>query len=386
MGALSATTAPRMAGRERATRGRVGWQKAVWGAIAIAICAGTALAAGAFGGGGAHALTLYQRTMAVAGEYRCPVCAGESVAVSDAPEAVEIKGLVQQWLAEGRSQAQIRAYLVKDYGTSILERPPASGVSVLVWALPGVAVAAGLIGLGFGFARWRRANPVPANHVPANPEWADPEWADLGSMGAGDRPVVQQQVLFELEPPGALQASGRPGPELSSGARTRMPARRLSGRVSLAAGMALVLLAAVLWLVDRSATPRLPGDTITGGQDGTSAALQQASALATTDPAAALVVYDEVLASQPDQPEALTDEGWIYAEGGFVDQAMARLDRAEKMDPTYDAAHFYRGLVLLDEHHPGPAAAELKWYLGHGPASTLVAAAHAALEQAEAKA
>jgi tetratricopeptide (TPR) repeat protein len=150
--------------------------------------------------------------------------------------------------------------------------------------------------------------------------------------------------------------------------------------------MALVLLAAVLWLVDRSAAPRLPGDTITGGQNGTSAALQQASALATTDPAAALAVYDEVLATQPDQPEALTDEGWIYAEGGLVDQAMARLDKAEKVDPSYDAAHFYRALVLLDERRPGPAAAELKWYLGHGPASTLVAAAHAALEQAEAKA
>jgi cytochrome c-type biogenesis protein CcmH len=393
MGALSATTAPRMAGGERTKSGRVGWQGAVWGAIAVAVCAGVALAAGVFGGGGAHPVSLYQRTMAVAGEYRCPVCAGESVAASDAPEAVEIKGLVQQWLADGRSQAQIRSYLVRDYGTSILERPPTSGVSVLVWALPGVAVAAGLIGLGFGFARWRRANPVPAdlaNPVPA--DLANPVPADLADPDAEDVAVVQQQVLFELEPVGAPEASGRLGAfRRPSGARVRMPARRMParrmpGRVSLAAGMALVLLAAVLWLVDRSAAPRLPGDTITGGQNGTSAALQQASALATTDPAAALAVYDEVLATQPDQPEALTDEGWIYAEGGLVDQAMARLDKAEKVDPSYDAAHFYRALVLLDERRPGPAAAELKWYLGHGPASTLVAAAHAALEQAEAKA
>ena len=390
MGALSATTAPRMAGGERTKSGRVGWQGAVWGAIAVAVCAGVALAAGVFGGGGAHPVSLYQRTMAVAGEYRCPVCAGESVAASDAPEAGEIKGLVQQWLADGRSQAQIRSYLVRDYGTSILERPPTSGVSVLVWALPGVAVAAGLIGLGFGFARWRRANPVPA-------DLANPVPADLADPDAEDVAVVQQQVLFELEPVGAPEASGRLGAfRRPSGARVRMPARRMParrmparrmpGRVSLAAGMALVLLAAVLWLVDRSAAPRLPGDTITGGQNGTSAALQQASALATTDPAAALAVYDEVLATQPDQPEALTDEGWIYAEGGLVDQAMARLDKAEKVDPSYDAAHFYRALVLLDERRPGPAAAELKWYLGHGPASTLVDAAHAALEQAEAKA
>jgi hypothetical protein len=44
-------------------------------------------------------------------------------------------------------------------------------------------------------------------------------------------------------------------------------------------------------------------------------------------------------------------------------------------------------LVLLDdEDRPGPAAAELKWYLGHGPATALVVAARAALAQAEAKA
>ncbi|MGP8209289.1 MAG: cytochrome c-type biogenesis protein CcmH [Acidimicrobiales bacterium] len=387
MGALSVPTAPRMAGGERAKSGGFGWQGAVWGAIAVAVCAGVAFAAGVFGGGGAHPLSLYQRTMAVAGEYRCPVCAGESVAASDAPEAVEIKGLVQQWLAEGRSQAQIRSYLVKDYGTSILETPPTSGVSVLVWALPGAAVAAGLIGLGFGFARWRRAGLAPAGPVPAGPAPAGPAPDGLADPDAGEVAVAQQQVLFALEPAGAPAPSGRLGAaHRSSGARTRRSPRRLPGRVSLAAGLALVLLAGALWLVDRSATPRLPGDTITGGQDGTSAALQQASALATTDPAAALAVYDEVLAAQPDQPEALTDEGWIYAEGGFVDQAMARLDRAEEVDPSYDAAHFYRALVLLDEHRPGPAVAELKWYLGHGPASTLVAAARAALGQAEAKA
>jgi len=145
-------------------------------------------------------------------------------------------------------------------------------------------------------------------------------------------------------------------------------------------------LAAALWLVDRSVAPRLPGETLTGGPNGTSAQLQQAAALAATDPAAALAVLDEVLASQPDQPEALTDEGWIYAQGGFVVQAMARLAKAERVDPSYDAAHLYRGLVLLgSEGRPGPAAAELKWYLGHGPAPALVAVARAALVRAEGK-
>jgi len=101
--------------------------------------------------------SLYQRTLQVAGEYRCPVCAGESVAASQAPEAVEIRQLVEHWLQQGDSQATIRSFLVHDYGLSILERPPASGVSVLVWALPVVAAALAITGLSLGFVRWRRA-------------------------------------------------------------------------------------------------------------------------------------------------------------------------------------------------------------------------------------
>jgi cytochrome c-type biogenesis protein CcmH len=340
--------------------GRARWRNAIWAAVVVAMGAGLALGAGALGGGAAKPPSLYQRALAVTGEYRCPVCAGESVAASDAPAALEIKALVQRWLGEGLSPAEIRSYLVKDYGPSVLERPPTSGVSVLVWALPGVAAAAGVFGLGFGFARWRRANAVvglPAGGLPAG-------------LGPEEGPG-----------PGLVR-----GPEDSPVTRAMKPAPALAWRLALAAGLALVVVAASLWAVDRAASPRLPGSTATGGPEGASAELQQASALAATDPAAALAVYDAVLSIQPDQPEALTDEGWIYAQGGFVDQAMAKLGKAEEVDPAYAPAHFYRALVLLDdENDPGPAVAELKWFLAHGPAPALVAAAKAALAVAEAK-
>ena len=60
--------------------------------------------------------------------------------VSNAAEAVEMRSLIQGWLKKGDSQAQIRHYpACTDYGTSILEKPPASGLNALVWALPAVA-------------------------------------------------------------------------------------------------------------------------------------------------------------------------------------------------------------------------------------------------------
>ena len=137
---------------------------AVWAVVAIVAGLSLAVGSGAFSGGHAKAATLYQRTMQVAGEYRCPVCAGESVATSDAAEAVEIRGLIQGWLAEGRSQVQIRSYLVDDYGPSILEKPPASGIGVLIWVLPVVFGAtvrprarACLCSLATCWSCWRRA-------------------------------------------------------------------------------------------------------------------------------------------------------------------------------------------------------------------------------------
>jgi len=141
-----------------------------------------------------------------------------------------------------------------------------------------------------------------------------------------------------------------------------------------------MVLAGALWLVDRSASARLPGGTVTGSVTGIGAELAQASALATSDPAAALAIYDTVLASDPEQPVALTAEGWIYADAGFVAKGIGLLAKAEAYDPSYGLAHFYRGMALLDyERRPAAAVAELKWYLGHSPAPSLEAVAREAL-------
>ena len=124
------------------------WRRAApWAVVAVVAGLALAIGAGAFGAGRSKPPSLYQRTLAVAGQYRCPVCASESAAVSDAAEAVEIRSLIEGWLKKGDSQAQIRGFLVSDYGTSILEKPPATGLNILVWP------AGGGRGLGSGRAR-----------------------------------------------------------------------------------------------------------------------------------------------------------------------------------------------------------------------------------------
>ena len=354
---------------------------ALWAAVVVVAGLALAVGAGAFSPGHGQPVSLYQRTLEVAGQYRCPVCASESAAVSDAAEAVEIRSLIQGWLKKGDSQAQIRRFLVSDYGTSILEKPPASGLNTLVWALPAVAAALGILGLGFGFARWRRANtgPMAAADEPvlADLGGADLAGADLaGASFSASAPV--QERLFDVSDDELAPLEPQPdGP--------KFPARPLYRRIAPGLGAVLIVLAGALWLVDRSSSQRLPGGTVTGGVTGIDEELQQASSLAVNDPSAALAIYDGILANDPNQAVALSAEGWIYAEAGYVTRGESLLQKAETADPTYDPPHFYRGLVLLeDQRQPAAAIKELRWYLAHGPDPTMTKTAKTALAQAEA--
>jgi len=91
----------------------------------------------------------------IAREVRCPTCRGLSAAESDAEAATAVKVFIRDRLRQGASDAQIKGELADRFGTSILLRPPASGVSGLVWAVPVAAFILAAGGLGFAFWRWR---------------------------------------------------------------------------------------------------------------------------------------------------------------------------------------------------------------------------------------
>lgn len=112
----------------------------------------------AVGLGGRHASpTLAQRTNAIASEIRCPSCEDLNAAESNSPAAVAVRSLIRQDLSQGRTKAQIESYLVGRYGPDIILRPPASGVTALVWLLPAAAAVVGLAGAALALRRWRGA-------------------------------------------------------------------------------------------------------------------------------------------------------------------------------------------------------------------------------------
>jgi tetratricopeptide (TPR) repeat protein len=110
------------------------------------------------------------------------------------------------------------------------------------------------------------------------------------------------------------------------------------------------------WLVAAQSGQRLPGQTITGGiEDSTASVLSQARALNFEDPALAIELYGRVLEVDPDNVEALTYRAWLVsliARNAADDvrelaytAAVDGLVRANTLDPEYADAHCFLGIV-----------------------------------------
>ena len=101
----------------------------------------------------------------------------------------------------------------------------------------------------------------------------------------------------------------------------------------------------------------------------------------------ALQLYDEVLASDPDNVEALAYRGWLLKRAGLPDEALESLDRAVAVDPTFADAHFFRGMVLYqDRDDPAGAVVEFEAFLANNPPPDFVDAVGEVLAQAQAAA
>jgi cytochrome c-type biogenesis protein CcmH len=124
-----------------------------WGPwIVVAVIAFSALSVAAFGSRSAP--TAQDRVSSISRTVKCPVCSGESVAESNVPASQEIRRQIAEQVQQGQSDDEIRSFYAAKYGQAILLTPSASGVNVLVWILPVVALAIGIAALVIVFRRW----------------------------------------------------------------------------------------------------------------------------------------------------------------------------------------------------------------------------------------
>src|SRR5919197_2467086 len=166
------TERPRRAdGRLAATNGRRTRRSAL-AAVSALVAAGVLLAValavvttrGPSGPG-----TIDQQVQEVAAGMRCVACENLSVADSPSQMARAMRDDIRGRLRDGQTPDQIKDYFVSRYGEWILLSPPASGLSVIPWAAPPLALVIGGAVLVWATRRKRPPRgPVEAEASPAD--------------------------------------------------------------------------------------------------------------------------------------------------------------------------------------------------------------------------
>lgn len=97
------------------------------------------------------------RANSIATGIKCLVCQGLSVNQSKSGSARLIYAEILRQVKDGRTDADIRGYLVGRFGRELLLVPESSGVGSVVWIMPVALTIIAFAGLGVVFARWRRS-------------------------------------------------------------------------------------------------------------------------------------------------------------------------------------------------------------------------------------
>ncbi|GHD66494.1 cytochrome c biogenesis protein [Luteimonas padinae] len=104
-------------------------------------------------------------------ELRCVMCQNQSLADSDAPIAHDLRREVFNLMREGRSDAEIKAFLVDRYGEFVLYRPQFGGGTLLLWLGPAVVLLAGAAVVVVVVRRRAAGNRAALDPVDDGQEW-----------------------------------------------------------------------------------------------------------------------------------------------------------------------------------------------------------------------
>lgn len=106
-----------------------------------------------------------QRLIVISEEMRCLVCQNESLAGSRSDLANDLRREIRILIKEGKTDQQIRNFMVDRYGDFVLYRPPVKPITWVLWIGPFVILIAGIIGL---IVYLRRRNlSVPSTNLSA---------------------------------------------------------------------------------------------------------------------------------------------------------------------------------------------------------------------------
>jgi cytochrome c-type biogenesis protein CcmH len=103
-----------------------------------------------------------QRLIAISEEMRCLVCQNESLAGSRSDLANDLRRELRTLIKQGKTDAEIREFMVSRYGDFVLYRPPVKPTTWLLWVGPFGLMVCGVVAL---FVYLRRRNAAVASEV-----------------------------------------------------------------------------------------------------------------------------------------------------------------------------------------------------------------------------
>jgi cytochrome c-type biogenesis protein CcmH len=126
---------------------------------------------------------------AVAKDLFCPVCESTPLDVCPTQACADWRELIREQLAEGRTPQEVQAYFARQYGDGVLANPPKSGINLILWLLPVLAVVLG----GIFFTRYMRSLRAFVAGVDEGLE------EDVGETAVSNQPMSTNDYTAKLE-------------------------------------------------------------------------------------------------------------------------------------------------------------------------------------------
>lgn len=271
---------------------------------------------------------------------RCPACAGESIADSNALLSDAMRQTVEEQVAQGRSPDEIRAWFAERYGDEVLLEPPRRGYGWLLWLLPlGMVGATVVVLLRRPRTPHRRLGAALATMTVA-------AIAGLWTIGSADGP---RSPIAEPSSPIAEPSSpiAEPsGPLAGSEADGYAPA---AGHADAADTVAVL----------RGAVEDAPGDA--ERRLALAAALERDG-----DTDGAVAEYAAVVRLEPLDPDIRYRYAFALVRDGEADAAVDVLDETLSFDDAHAPTLLLLG-SLLQEEQPQRAAELLRRFVQREP-------------------
>ncbi len=87
-----------------------------------------------------------ERYRTLVNNFRCPKCQNQNLANSDSGIATDLKRKTYEQIKAGKSDAQIRQYMIERYGDFISYQPPVRPATYVLWYLPPILLLLAIVG------------------------------------------------------------------------------------------------------------------------------------------------------------------------------------------------------------------------------------------------